>query len=213
MLSLQCLSAWSPVGTTNMIANTTTSIQSSMPFGVESCWDSRKHQTTVCAGIAVFNAFRRGVLLGPRVAAQSPIRCAQSSMPFGVESCWDTVNQSGNTYQNNVFNAFRRGVLLGRQGRCNQRTCQAGLQCLSAWSPVGTIEEDELHFDWRGLQCLSAWSPVGTTVEAAKEFASFQGLQCLSAWSPVGTRHQSKAPSQRRSLQCLSAWSPVGTKK
>ena len=66
--------------------------RSSMPFGVESCWDSSKNHC---------------------VTGQ-----CKSSMPFGVESCWDDAKNYEAAAENLVFNAFRRGVLLGPLGSC-----------------------------------------------------------------------------------------------
>ena len=88
VMSLQCLSAWSPIRT-----------------------PERKGETA--AARIVFSAFRRGVLFGlQREEFQAQAR-AKSSVPFGVESYSDDRATVETLCTLMVFSAFRRGVLFG----------------------------------------------------------------------------------------------------
>ena len=63
----QCLSAGSPVRTFHLARSSSVVYLSPMPFGGESCSDKIVPRLRQSHGYCVTNAFRRGVLFGPRV--------------------------------------------------------------------------------------------------------------------------------------------------
>ena len=212
---------------------------SSMPFGGESTWDTRKIGGRQQCFQPVINAFRRGVHLGLRVrgfqkSVRSRHQCLSagsplgthlqrlirqlsmgSSMPFGGESTWD-----------NETMAMKKDA----EGKRHQ--------CISAGSPLGTIKNGTNHAFGSGSSMPfggeSTWdaAPAArgalylvTVINAFRRGVHLGHSQHQTGQQPLfssvinafrrgvhlGRINIVFIPETRPGHQCLSAGSPLGT--